>query len=145
MFGQERKNESGYLVVLLVQGEMASVEQMDLGPLKKLVTEYAKLASWAKVRTYGEMATYINPADPEILLGLARAYLELGDGNRALYTYETMLVANPPPRRPALVHLGRAKAYVLLGKTKDAKAALALAARTEPENAEVLELAAKLK
>ena len=31
MFGQERKNKARDLVVLLVQGEMASVEQVDLG------------------------------------------------------------------------------------------------------------------
>ncbi len=31
MFGQERKNKTRDLVVLLVQGEMAGVEQMDFG------------------------------------------------------------------------------------------------------------------
>jgi hypothetical protein len=109
------------------------------------VTEYGKLGNWAKVRTYGEMATFINPQDTDILLGLARAYLELNDGAHALYTYDTLLVVHPAPRRPALVHLGRAKAYVALGKTKDAKAALALAKKTEPENADILALEAKLK
>jgi len=125
--------------------QFAFLEQMDLGPLKKLVIEYGKLGNWAKVKTYGEMATYINPADPDILAGLGRAYLELGDAARALYTYDTMLVTSPPPRRPALVQLGRAKAFAALGKLKDAKAALAIAKQTEPENAEVLALEAKLK
>jgi hypothetical protein len=123
----------------------AFLEQMDLGPLKKLVTEYAKLANWAKVRTYGEMATFINPQDSEVLLNLGRAYLELDDGARALNTYDTLLVVHPAPRRPALVHLGRAKALVALGKPKDAKVALALAKKTEPENADILTLEAKLK
>ena len=125
--------------------QYAFLEQMDLGPLKKLVNEYGKLGNWPKVRTYGEMATFINPQDPEILMGLGHAYLELHDGAKALYTYDTALVVNPPPRRPALVHLGRAKALVLLGKPKDARAALALAMKTEPENAEILDLKAKLK
>jgi hypothetical protein len=31
MFGQERKNETRDLVVLLIQGEMAGVEQVDFG------------------------------------------------------------------------------------------------------------------
>ena len=31
VFGQERENESRDLVVLLIQSEMASVEQMDFG------------------------------------------------------------------------------------------------------------------
>jgi len=123
----------------------AFLEQMDLAPLKKLVIEYGKLANWAKVRTYGEMATYINPSDPEILAGLARAYLELQKPDRALFTYDTMLLVNPSPRRPALVQLGRTRALIALGKTADAKAALAKAMKTEPENAEALEIKAKLK
>jgi hypothetical protein len=31
MFGQKRKNETGDFIVLLVQGEMAGVEQMYFG------------------------------------------------------------------------------------------------------------------
>jgi cytochrome c-type biogenesis protein CcmH/NrfG len=54
-------------------------------------------------------------------------------------------VTNPPPRRPALAHLGRTRALIALGKLADAKAALAQAMRTEPENADALELKAKLK
>lgn len=123
----------------------AFIEQMELAPLKELVVGYAKLGSWAKVRTYGEMATFINPQDGEILMTLGRAYLELGDGAKALYTYDTVLVANPAPRRPALVHLGRAKALVAMKKLTDAKAALALAMKTEPENAEILALKVQLK
>jgi Tfp pilus assembly protein PilF len=91
------------------------------------------------------MATFINPQDIEILQALGKAYLELKDGAKALYTFDTALVAIPAPRRPALVHLGRAKAFVVMGKTKDAKAAIDLAMKTEPENAEVLDLKAKLK
>jgi tetratricopeptide (TPR) repeat protein len=123
----------------------AFLEQMDLAPLKKLVVEYGKLGNWAKVRTYGEMATFINPSDPDILGGLARAYLELRQPARALFSYDTLLLTRPPPRRPALVHLGRVRALLALGKTADARAALAQAMKTEPENAEALELKAKLK
>lgn len=121
------------------------IEQMELAPLKDLVLGHADGKNWAKVKTYGEMATYINPQDIEILMALGKAYLELKEGAKALYTYDTALVANPTPRRPALVHLGRARAYVVMGKTRDAKAAIDLAMKTEPENAEVLELKAKLK
>ena len=56
-----------------------------------------------------------------------------------------MLLIKPEPRRPALVHLGRARALYTMGKKADAKAALAQAMKTEPENAEALELKAKLK
>ncbi len=138
--------KAGQMPKALVELEhFAFIEQMDLAPLKKLVIEYGKLASWAKVRTYGEMATFINPQDTEILLNLARAYLELNQGDKALFTYDTMLLTNPPPRRPALVHIGRTKALLAAGKKVEARAALALAMKTEPENAEALELKAKLK
>jgi len=138
--------KAGQVPKALVELEhYAFLEQMDLAPLKKLVVEYGKLANWPKVRTYGEMATFINPSDPDILAGLARAYLELRQPDKALFTYDTMLLVNPPPRRPALVHLGRTKALLALGKPADAKAALAKAQKTEPENAEVLELKAKIK
>jgi tetratricopeptide (TPR) repeat protein len=123
----------------------AYLEQMELAPVKELVAGYSQLNNWVKVRTYGEMATFVAPSDPDILAGLARAYVELGDPNRALFTYDSMLLMTPPPRRPALVHIGRTKAFMALGKIKDARAALALALKTEPENAEALALKAKLK
>jgi tetratricopeptide (TPR) repeat protein len=138
--------KTGQAAKALVELEhYAFIEQMDLAPLKKLVVEYGKLGNWAKVHTYGEMATYINPSDPEILAGLARAYLELRQPAKALFTYETMLLTTPPPRRPALVHLGRSKALLALGKKPEARAALTQATAIEPENAEALELKTKLK
>lgn len=123
----------------------AFLEQMELAPLKELILEYTKLANWPKVKTYAEMATYIAPADPDVLMGLGRSSLELGDGTKALFAYDTMLLMTPAPRRPALVHLGRTRALMAMNKKADAKAALALAIKTEPENAEVIELKAKLK
>ncbi len=121
------------------------LEQMEIAPLKKLVVEYGKLGTWSKVRTYGELATFIDPQDVDVLLGLGRANLELGDGARALFVYDTALLVKPTPRRPALIHLGRAKALALQGKKAEAKAAIDLAMKTEPENAEILELKARLR
>jgi len=125
--------------------QYAFIEQMELAPLKELVTEYAALANWSKVRTYGELALFITPQDPEILMALAKAYLETAAPDRALFTFDTALVGNPAPRRPALVHIGRARAYLAMNKKNDAKLALANAMKTEPENAEVIELKAKVK
>jgi cellulose synthase operon protein C len=121
------------------------LEQMDLAPLKELVTEYAKLGSWAKVRTFGEMALYISPSDPDVVLALGRAYLELGQADRSLFTFDTALLIRPELRRPALAHLGRARALAAQGKPRDAKAALSAAMKTEPENAEALEFKSTLK
>ena len=123
----------------------AFLEQMELAPLKELISEYTKLGNWAKVRTYADMATYIAPHDPDVLAAIGKSNTELGDGTRALFAYDTMLLLTPPPRRPAIVHLGRARALLAAGKKAEAKAALALAMKTEPENAEALELKARLK
>lgn len=120
------------------------IEQMEVAPLKKLMTEYGKAGTWAKVRTYAEMATFISPHDPEVLAALGKSSVELGDGAKALFAYDTMLLMSPPPRRPALVHLGRTRALLAQGKKADAKAALAQALKTEPENAEALALKAQL-
>ena len=123
----------------------AVLEQMELAPLKELISEYGKLGTWSKVKQYAEMAMYIAPHDADVLLALGKSSLQTGDAAKSLYTYDTMLLLKPAPRRPALVHLGRARALLAQGKKADAKAALAQAQKTEPENAEVLELKAKLK
>jgi tetratricopeptide (TPR) repeat protein len=121
------------------------LEQMQLAPVKQLVTDYAVLKRWDKVRTYGELATYINPADGEMLLTLARAYQELGQPDRALTTYDSALIAQPPLRRPALAHIGRARALSATGQKPKARQAIQQALKTEPENAEALELARTLR
>lgn len=121
------------------------IEQMEVAPLKKLAAEYGKLGNWAKVKTYAEMATFIMPHDPEVLAALGRGAAETGDGARALFAYDTMLMLTPKPRRPALVHIGRTRALMVLGKRAEAKAALAEAMKTEPENAEALGLKGQLK
>jgi predicted Zn-dependent protease len=121
------------------------LEQMEVAPLKKLAAEYGKLGNWAKVRTYAEMATYIMPHDPEVLAALGRASAEIGDGVKALFAYDTMLLLTPKPRRPALVHIGRTRALMVLNRRAEAKAALDEALKTEPENSEALALKAQLK
>ena len=138
--------KQGNMAKSLVELEhYAFLEQMELAPLKELILEYGKLGNWPKVRTYADMATYIAPHDPDVLAAIGKSNIELGDGTKALFAYDTMLLLTPPPRRPAIVHLGRAKALLAAGKKAEAKAALALAMKTEPENAEALELKTRLK
>lgn len=116
------------------------LEQMQYGPLKQLVEGYARKKAWAKVRTYGEMALYININDAELFLTLGNAYLETGNVDRALFTFDSALVARPELRRPALAHLGRAKALLARKDTQKARQALRTALKLEPENAEALSL-----
>jgi tetratricopeptide (TPR) repeat protein len=129
---------------LAAEEQYVFLEQMQLAPLKELMDAFAARKRWDKVRTYGEMATFVNPADAQVLMGLGAAYLELKDSGKALYTYDTVLLATPPLRRPALAHLGRARALLLAGQKAKAKAALAQAMKTEPENAEVVALKKQL-
>jgi tetratricopeptide (TPR) repeat protein len=117
---------------------------MDYGPPKMLLREYAQLGKWAKAKTWGELAVWINPFDNETLLSLGQVYLELGDGKAALHAYDGALLTKPEMRRPALAHIGRAKAYLAMGDKKKAKAALADAMKTEPENADAIALKKKL-
>ena len=121
------------------------IEQMQVAPLRELIDGYAAKKAWAKVKTYGEMALTLYPSDAELLATLGKAYLALGDGAAALYSYDSALLVDPPMRRPALAHLGRTRAYLMMGDKAKARAALALAAKTEPAHAEVVELRAKVK
>jgi cellulose synthase operon protein C len=121
------------------------IEQMEVAPLRELIDEYSARGAWAKVKTYGEMATYLYPSDPELLMKLGQAYVALGDGAAALFSYDGALVTEPTLRRPALAHIGRARAYLALGNKAKAKAALAQAIKTEPAHAEVIELKKLLK
>jgi tetratricopeptide (TPR) repeat protein len=121
-----------------------TIEQMQYAPVKQLVDEYAAKGSWRKVRTYGELALFINPSDADLFLKLGRAYLESGDPDKALFTYDSALLAKPEIRRPALAHIGRARAYELLKQPKKARAAIDQALKTEAENAEALALKKRL-
>jgi tetratricopeptide (TPR) repeat protein len=142
----EYYEHAGHMDKALVELEhYVFLEQMQLAPLKKLITEYSKLGKWEKVRVYGELAMYIEPGDPEVLLELGKAYVGTGDGKQALFTYDTALMSTPPLRRPALAHLGRARAYQVLGDKAKARGALDKALATEPETAEALELKKQLK
>ena len=120
------------------------LEQMQLAPLKELIEGYGKAGRWDKVRTYGEMATFIAPSDVDVLLALGKADLETGAPKQALYSFDSALVATPPMRRPALANVGRARALAALGKKRGARQAVRAALKTEPENADALALRKQL-
>jgi tetratricopeptide (TPR) repeat protein len=127
-------------LALLEREGYVMLEQMEVAPLRELIAALVAAGSWAKVRTYGEMALFQFPADAELLTTLGKAYLETGAPERALYSFDSALLVDPPMRRPALAHLGRTRAYLAKGDKAKARAALAAAAKTEPAHAEVVEL-----
>lgn len=121
------------------------IEQMQYAPLRELTDAYVERGRWDKARTYGEMALMINPMDAELLLALGRAYLETGAHAQALFTFDSALLAKPQLRRPALAHLGRARALEAQKQRRQAKTALREALALEPENAEGLELRQEIR
>jgi cellulose synthase operon protein C len=116
------------------------LEQMQPAPVMHLTREYAKAGMWDKVRKYGEMALNINPNSADLLLDLGRAYLETGAPRRSLHAYGSALLTSPKPRRPALAHLGQARAYLALKDRSRAAAALAAALKLEPGNQDAQQL-----
>jgi tetratricopeptide (TPR) repeat protein len=123
----------------------ADIEQMQHAPLRALVGGYAKLKQWDKVRAYGERALDINPYDGEVLLELGKAYALTGDPKRGVFSFDSALLVEPPLRRPALAHLGKARAYLMLGDKLQARAALAKALALEPDNRSARRLRKRLR
>jgi tetratricopeptide (TPR) repeat protein len=120
------------------------IEQMQLGYVMKLVDGYAGLNKWDKVRSFGELALEISLADADLFVTLGKAYLETAAPDRALYSYDTALLVTPAMRRPAVAHIGRARALLALGDKAGARKAVALALKTEPDSAEARQLKAEL-
>jgi tetratricopeptide (TPR) repeat protein len=122
-----------------------TLEQMQFGPAKQLVEEYSGLKKWDKVRTFGEQAIEINPADTEVLLALGQAYLETGNPDRALFSFDSALLVKPEMRRPGLAHLGRARALKAKNDRKSALKAIDQALRLERDNADAAALKKELR
>ncbi len=121
------------------------IEQMSLGPLLKLMEYYTKAKRWSRVIHFGELALNLDPAQGKVQLGLGKALTEVKRFDEALYAFDTALLIRPRLRRPALAHLGRAKALIGKGDKREAKKALRDVLDIEPENAEGIELSATLK
>ncbi|MCP4449298.1 MAG: tetratricopeptide repeat protein [Myxococcales bacterium] len=123
----------------------AMIEQMSVGPLLELMGHYAKAQQWNRVIHFGELALNLDPAQGKVQLWLGQAYQETKAYDDALYAYETALLIRPRLRRPALAHLGLAKALLGKGDTRRAKSSARDALDLEPENAEAIELSETLK
>ncbi|HWM85259.1 MAG TPA: tetratricopeptide repeat protein [Kofleriaceae bacterium] len=122
-----------------------TLEQMQFAPVKTLVEEYSALKKWDKVRSFGEQAIEINPADTDILLALGQAYLETGTPDRALFSFDSALLVRPDMRRPGLAHLGRARALKAKGDRRAALKAIDQALRLERDNADAVSLKKSLR
>ena len=124
----------------------AMLEQMEYAPLSKLVTYHHGEKNWQRVRELGESALLIYPFDAELHLHLGDAYLALAQPADALYEYDSaLLVTEQPLRRPALAHLGRARALLASNKRRPAAAALKQALTLEPKNPDARSLRRQLK
>lgn len=126
----------------------AMLEQMEVGPPKTLALAYGKALAFQPAETFAQLALFITPSDTELWMVRGAAALGLQQPTQALSYYEIALAIEEPAsarlRRPAQAHVGRARAYLALGKHREAKAALADAALLEPESADVAELSKSL-
>jgi tetratricopeptide (TPR) repeat protein len=122
----------------------ADIEEMDDEPLKRLVDKYAARGDWAKVVKWGERRLDVNPYDTDLHLTLGDAYLAQKQWDKATFEYESALLCNPAPKRPAVAYLGEARAAIGKKDTKAAKRAIDLALKAEPQNAEALALKRQL-
>lgn len=120
------------------------LEQMQYGPVMKLVKGYKLKGNWSKVRTYAEMALQINPFDGDLHLDLGTAYVETGHIDKGIFELQSALMSKPELRRPALAHIVLARAWLAKKDKRRARAALKKALATEPANAEALALKKKL-
>jgi cellulose synthase operon protein C len=123
----------------------AYLEQMEYGPVKKLTDKYFARQDFAKTREFGEMALYINPYDAELHITMGEAYLALSQAKEAAYEFESALLVDPPARRPAVAHVGAARAWLALKDTARARKELARALELEPKNQQALALKKKVK
>jgi len=123
----------------------AMIEQMQLGAAMQLVEGYAALKNWDKVRVYGELALDISLGNADLFMQLGQAYLETGNPDRALYSYDSALLVRPPMRRPGLAQLGRARALKAKGDSKGALDAVNKALKSEPDNADAAALRKEIR
>jgi tetratricopeptide (TPR) repeat protein len=123
----------------------AHIEQMDGDALEVLVNTYLARKNWPKVVTWGERAIDVLPFSGPMHLALGLAYVEVGRAPEALYELESALLARPVLPRPAVAHVGMARAAMLKKDLKAARKAVEAALKAEPRNAEALELKGRLK
>ncbi len=116
------------------------IEQMEMGALIKLIEYHGKAKRWSRVVHFGNLAVNLDPANGKVQLALGAALIALGRNDDALYAYDTALLIRPRLRRPAQAHLGRAKALLAKGNTREAKRALQAVLDLEPDNGEGLAL-----
>jgi len=125
--------------------EYARIEQMQYAPLATLVKANAARSDWKAVRRYGERAVEVNPFDANMLVTLGEAYLQTKAASKALFAFDSALLARPRLKRPAEAHAGRARALLALGDKRKARAAVKEALRLEPKNESALGVSRKLR
>jgi predicted Zn-dependent protease len=116
---------------------LAAIDQQSFTIVAKLVDLLAKKKDYPGVRTYGEMAYYINPAAVRLHSLLAEAYSAAAPTpqlDKAVWHLETALLTKP--ERPAELYVQLAKVHLQRKDTRRAKEAAAQALKADPGNAE---------
>jgi Tfp pilus assembly protein PilF len=124
---------------------LARLEQQSFGMVAKLVSLLAKKKDYKALRTYGEMAYYINPASIKLHTHLAEAFTASApkpDLTRAIWHLETALLCQP--KKPADLHVKLARLHLRRGDRRRAKNQLDRALKADPKHAGAKDLRKKL-
>jgi tetratricopeptide (TPR) repeat protein len=128
--------ESGDEALLLTSLErLARIDQHDRETYAALAERLYSAERWADLVAHGEAALFVDPAWPEHHRFLGEAYVRTGRAREGLVELDQALRLSP--ERPALVHLGRARALTALGRIAAARRAADEAVRIDPGLADV--------
>ncbi|HEY2735899.1 MAG TPA: hypothetical protein VGI70_18005, partial [Polyangiales bacterium] len=111
-------------------GAIAGLDQHDGVMHAAYLAMLAKLGMWSDVVREGETIMYIDPESPAPHLHLGEGYLETGAPERGLIELGRALSLGYP--RPGVVHLARARAYLMLHDKPKAEAEIRSAVEQEP-------------
>lgn len=115
---------------------LAQIDQQSFPMVAKLVSLLARKKDYKALRTYGEMAYYINPASLKLHTHLAEAFTASApkpDLARAIWHLETALLCQP--EKPADLYVKLARLHLRRGDRRRAQIQLDRALKANPDHA----------
>lgn len=122
--------------------EIVRLDQHHRDALRELLNELSRANQWQEIRALTEHARMLDPENAATHVALARAALETGQRDEAIYEYESALALEP--RESAPIHLALARLYILRNDRARAQASARAALRAAPNDPEVQALARQL-
>jgi tetratricopeptide (TPR) repeat protein len=109
---------------------LAELDQHDGTMHAAYLAMLAKTGVWSDVVREGETSLYIDPENPAVHLHLGEAYVQTGAAQRGLVELGRALTLGYA--KPGVVHLARARAFLLLKDKRSAESAIRSAIAQDP-------------